>query len=58
MVEIQKHQNTTDTELGGALEMLESLEKKYTNADMIADYERKRLDKEVGEVRDQLNDAT
>eukprot|EP00112_Aurelia_sp_Birch-Aquarium-sp1_P003012 Seg1338.1 transcript_id=Seg1338.1/GoldUCD/mRNA.D3Y31 product="Coiled-coil domain-containing protein 178" protein_id=Seg1338.1/GoldUCD/D3Y31 len=58
MVEIQKHQNTTDTELGGALEMVESLEKKYTNADKVADYERKKLDKEVGEVRDQLNNAT
>ena len=58
MEEIQKHQDTTDTELAGALAMLKSMEDKFSKAEMKAENERNKLDSEVDAVRQQLNKDT
>ncbi|XP_065062478.1 coiled-coil domain-containing protein 178-like [Rhopilema esculentum] len=54
MVEIQKHQDSTDTELAGALAMLRAMEDKYEKADGNAEDERNKLDAEVDQVRQEL----
>ena len=54
MVEIQRHQDSTDTELAGALAMLRAMEDKYEKADDNAEDERNKLDAEVDEVRQEL----